>query len=196
MSHANDVSRGRAPHGARGLKSCRPLQARGGGQSRPARGAWIEITHYAVIKKAMLSRPARGAWIEIFLTAYPANQARSRPARGAWIEIPMKMPDAGLILSRPARGAWIEMLCNHYILQIQRSRPARGAWIEIFACSVPFTSPPCRAPHGARGLKYSSNCIGSVITKSRPARGAWIEIMRREPCSLYCLVAPRTGRVD
>ena len=37
----------------------------------------------------LLSRPARGAWIEITsLMAASSATSRSRPARGAWIEIP------------------------------------------------------------------------------------------------------------
>ena len=59
---------GRAPHGARGLKF---LQLR------------LDVDEEA-------SRPARGAWIEISATRYSADQHLSRPARGAWIEIALK----------------------------------------------------------------------------------------------------------
>ena len=42
----------------------------------------------------------------------------------------------------------------------------------------------CRAPHGARGLKYGGAdlCVGSP--ESRPARGAWIEIQGCGRCAL------------
>ena len=53
-----------------------------------------------------------------------------------------------------------------------------------------------RAPHGARGLKYTGH--GTVIRghKSRPARGAWIEIYWPVFANIGEQVAPRTGRVD
>ena len=35
---------------------------------------------------------------------------------------------------------------------------------------------PCRAPHGARGLKSFLAFSGAESCSSRPARGAWIEI--------------------
>ena len=78
----------------------------------------------------------------------------------------------------------------------------------------------CRAPRGARGLKYnffdfalrpffqSRPARGAWIeiemaakralmtSKSRPARGAWIEITRPEPYGGADYVAPREGRVD
>ena len=53
-----------------------------------------------------------------------------------------------------------------------------------------------RAPHGARGLKYSIINAITAISKSRPARGAWIEIVVRIPKAHGFRVAPRTGRVD
>ena len=56
--------------------------------SRPARGAWIEITAAGVtVAVALVSRPARGAWIEIAIWSAQAGLSVSRPARGAWIEI-------------------------------------------------------------------------------------------------------------
>ena len=36
------------------------------GLSRPARGAWIEITQFLALLTSRRSRPARGAWIEIY----------------------------------------------------------------------------------------------------------------------------------
>ena len=63
---------------------------------------------------AQTSRPARGAWIEMSnFASVEAEQAVSRPARGAWIEIPesLKQYEGGKT-SRPARGAWIEMAAS------------------------------------------------------------------------------------
>ena len=39
-----------------------------GRESRPARGAWIEISYFAFVTGNFRSRPARGAWIEIGIT--------------------------------------------------------------------------------------------------------------------------------
>ena len=53
----------------------------------------------------------------------------------------------------------------------------------------------CRAPQGARGLKYYNIKTKVNAAKSRPARGAWVEIPPSWP-SLTCVqVAPRKGRV-
>ena len=57
------------------------------GQSRPARGAWIEIGYYKHLNVIAVSRPARGAWIEIQTAKGRPIKLGSRPARGAWIEI-------------------------------------------------------------------------------------------------------------
>ena len=56
-------------------------------QSRPARGAWIEISVTGACPMSWSSRPARGAWIEISSARLRRPIPRSRPARGAWIEI-------------------------------------------------------------------------------------------------------------
>ena len=58
--------RGRAPHGARGLKYNDLSTVDAGRQSRPTRGAWIEIKGETPSLFILLSRPTRGAWIEIF----------------------------------------------------------------------------------------------------------------------------------
>ena len=56
------------------------------------------------------SRPARGAWVEIISWAYYTNaHAPSRPARGAWVEIVNLGKIQQCLSSRPARGAWVEM---------------------------------------------------------------------------------------
>ncbi len=76
--------------------------------------------------------------------------------------------------SRPAWGAWIEMLIRCVLLLHRASRPAWGAWIEI---NRPLMMPRislCRAPHGARGLKYFHKDLMILVT----------------------VVAPRMGRVD
>ena len=39
-------------------------------RSRPARGAWIEMSNITLVPRLRPSRPARGAWIEISLGIY------------------------------------------------------------------------------------------------------------------------------
>ena len=56
--------------------------------------------------------------------------------------------------SRPARGAWVEMGTEKIPKQYCKSRPARGAWVEIEEESAAALASICRAPQGARGLKY------------------------------------------
>ena len=79
---------------------------------------------------------------------------------------------------------------------VDASRPARGAWIEILPLPLSLISSTGRAPHGARGLKYSHPGYNRASSMSRPARGAWIEISRILAKSPISSVAPRTGRVD
>ena len=56
--------KGRAPHGARGLKRRADQRTDEEARSRPARGAWIETLPEARARIMSASRPARGAWIE------------------------------------------------------------------------------------------------------------------------------------
>ena len=59
------------------------------------------------------SRPAWGAWIEISCWIwYSSSQIWSRPAWGAWIEMPFYSCYLIKRLSRPAWGAWIEIIVS------------------------------------------------------------------------------------
>ena len=59
-----------------------------------------------VICTLLLSRPARGAWVEISLEASPAPEdPASRPARGAWVEIPYPPPLDSRSFRRAPQGA-------------------------------------------------------------------------------------------
>ena len=146
-------------------------------RSRPTRGAWIEIPSFSHDFQHSRSRPTRGAWIEMPVCVYACFHPRSRPTRGAWIEI-CRMPklirlydgraphgarglkclidtvDNADYWSRPTRGAWIEMPSSKDSGIRLSSRPTRGAWIEINITLPDSTTGLCRAPHGARGLKY------------------------------------------
>ena len=54
----------------------------------------------------------------------------------------------------------------------------------------------CRAPYGARGLKYIRYPRKFFFLLSRPVWGAWIEIGACWAMNNAALVAPRMGRVD
>ena len=168
--------------------------------SRPARGAWVEIStsKYAIaLCTRRAPQGARGLKSQSFPVALQI--ARSRPARGAWVEIVvinnsltsagrapqgargLKYMSAPLIAkiaaSRPARGAWVE-ICNSCAGRRSsfQSRPARGAWVEMHLILAPPHDTACRAPQGARGLKYQLAAARGLPAASRPARGAWVEI--------------------
>ena len=170
-----DWLEGRAPHGARGLKYHCRIYDNNTFVSRPARGAWIEITRSASPRWRRSCRAphgARGLKYKVHSDRFSA-QRQSRPARGAWIEIPRRPASHPRSGSRPARGAWIEICSPGRTTSLPASRPARGAWIEIAA-------------------SRSASGVG----ESRPARGAWIEIFTLPENLTDALVAPRTGRVD
>ena len=66
--------------------------------SRPARGAWIEMSLLrSLVWVLAWSRPARGAWIEISRRSCCWNGLPSRPSRGAWIQ--MRMASATVVRS-------------------------------------------------------------------------------------------------
>ena len=80
---------GRAPYGARGLKSAGFEPVVYVLWSRPVWGAWIEMDTVVQREEEMKSRPVWGAWIEIW--PQPSSEPplpESRPVWGAWIEIP------------------------------------------------------------------------------------------------------------
>ena len=53
-----------------------------------------------------------------------------------------------------------------------------------------------RAPYGARGLKFHRDLCTILVNVSRPVWGAWIEIRGNLVMHGQCNVAPRMGRVD
>ena len=75
------------------------------------------------------------------------------------------------------------------------SRPARGAWVEICVLALMLAASICRAPQGARGLKFRHCAAPPRHQQSRPARGAWVEILTECWGLGYVVVAPRKGRV-
>ena len=67
----------------------------------------------------------------------------------------------------------MKSLKSRDIRAVRASRPARGAWVEMILGLIWKAKAKCRAPHGARGLKFME-----------------------DPWVMAALdVAPRTGRV-
>ena len=172
------MKKGRAPQGARGLKSrllrCIPTRH---ALSRPARGAWIEIRKRSTTTATSGSRAPQGAHGLKGMACMAAGcYPLPRPARGAWIEITVTVTTRDFGAGRAPQGArGLKYGGNPgRLLRAPQSRPARGAWIEMSAAYRPNLS----------------------CTPSRPARGAWIEILAVDRDYAAQGVAPRKGRVD
>ena len=50
--------------------------------SRPARGAWVEISSQRKVKTAYWSRPARGAWVEMRVDCASSSKDAVAPRKG------------------------------------------------------------------------------------------------------------------
>ena len=137
----------RAPHGARGLKWSAKRLLSMFHVSRPAWGAWIEISTMLFLSRVPRRRAPHGAR---GLKSHSACTLRGyRPRRAPHGARGLKSIGIGLM----AFGA--------------TSRPAWGAWIEIR-----WRTGTCRprlrrrAPHGARGLKspaFTASTAGSSV---------------------------------
>ena len=147
-------SRGRTPHGVRGLKSTQTRHVRRRHESHPSRGAWIEIPRTALTPYPTSSHPSRGAWIEI---NRPGRRCARAPGRTPHGVRGLKCGCVGLQVgqqpSHPSRGAWIEIIGLDNRLAWRGSHPSRGAWIEMRKNCPNFDVATCRTPHGVRGLK-------------------------------------------
>ena len=165
---------GRAPHGARGLKFIPSFIRRIFGRSRPARGAWIEISRKKGTTSPALSRAPHGARGLKSRTWPRTSSAACRAPHGARGLKFQDRLDKGVGAGRAPHGA--------------RGLKSSGPWMPCSPCG--------RAPHGARGLKSRWQEHLATSEQSRPARGAWIEIWQRNSVIGFLEVAPRTGRVD
>ena len=68
--------------------------------------------------------------------------------------------------SCPARGMWIEMQELAWLrTDRDTSCPARGTWIEIPVSPARTSWVRCRAPQGARGLKWRRACAAACSVK-------------------------------
>ena len=72
------------------------------------------------------SRPAWGAWIEISVSGARLLGLASRPAWGAWIEIDRQGIYPDLFGSRPAWGAWIEITALRSVYRMPYVAPRMG----------------------------------------------------------------------
>ena len=166
---------GRAPRGARGLKSMKESLSGTADSSRAPRGArGLKFLFSAVGKDTLESCPSRGTWIEMTSCARQLRRRPSCPSRGTWIEICRAGCRAGATQGRAPRGARGLKFLPYELLHLAgASCPSRGTWIEI-----PFFW----------GLfAPSSSC---------PSRGTWIEmapVWRSVPVSV---VVPLAGHVD
>ena len=139
LKYADDAAvsaiQGRAPHGARGLKYNFQAVHQLVHESRPAWGAWIEISFLlSLAGAATASRPAWGAWIEICgVVRVCRHTLQSRPAWGAWIEMENARGEDEGFSCRAPHGA----------------RGLKSRWED----EALYGGAAGRAPHGARGLK-------------------------------------------
>ena len=138
----------RAPQGARGLKFLWYFRAgRQSPRSRPARGAWVEITMACTsIRRGTWSRPARGAWVEIYY----------------WID---SMANASCRAPQGARGLKYIVVLSSVLRQSRAPQGARG--LKYFDPVENFRHNERRAPQGARGLKYKHQV---QLPRRRPSR--------------------------
>ena len=143
---------GRAPHGARGLKS------------------FAESGNPTLVKRRA-PHGARG--LKLLLLMLSAFSCPSCPSRGTWIE--MRVSLYGLssqIKSCPSRGTWIEIQnFDRRWRHRPESCPSRGTWIEMHQYDRSRPSYLRRAPHGARGLKYYRGCYFRKKIKVVPLTG-------------------------
>ena len=122
--------------------------------SRPARGAWIEITFTDDGETMVESRPARGAWIEIMLYDVPGLTGCCRAPHGARGLKCSAPADVVIALGRAPHGARGLKLNLSKTPACQRSRAPHGArGLKFCRREGGQAAAPGRAPHGARGLK-------------------------------------------
>ena len=104
-------------------------------------------------------------------------EVESRPVWGAWIEIWLFGLRSPLrVRSRPVWGAWIEIPLQVLLYNPLYCRAPYGARGLKFIVILYQRRERGRAPYGARGLKYRHRTPSRLIQTSRPVWGAWIEI--------------------
>ena len=166
---------GRAPQGARGLKSI-SIAAMFKASCRAPQGArGLKLSSYSLSLLHCYGRAPQGArGLKYFRSGSRTYEGRrSRPARGAWVEIlsawsrlrpasgraPQgarglkSRPDAPLVIakpSRPARGAWVETLPGFRY----RIPPQKGSLCRSAETSFSFSIFTCRSS-GLRSRHFS-----------------------------------------
>ena len=138
-------------------------------------GAWIEITVFQGIARAVSSHPpwVRGLkFITLYITCFCVMVA---PHMGAWIEILEEVSYTDLDGRRTPHGCVDWNADERWKPGKWKVAPHMGAWIEIVIKSNVLTDFKCRTPHGCVDWNiFFLLCFfpGHVA----PHMGAWIEI--------------------
>ena len=120
---------GRAPQGARGLKySAPPINAASVSRRAPQGARGLKSVSIEGVKELYESRPARGAWIEILPSFKRFIVSTGRAPQGArGLKSKMRVYQIVPLKSRPARGAWIEMKTESPHIPERKRRAPQGA---------------------------------------------------------------------
>ena len=134
--------------------------------SRPARGAWVEITFSPAMPPRRCGRAPQGArGLKYQGGRRAVGAAQSRPARGAWVEIASKAKAATCWGCRAPQGARGLKSRSPRPVSAGKGRApqgARGLKLPSYSLSLLYC---CRAPQGARGLKRSRILIAVSLHK-------------------------------
>ena len=129
------LSCSRAPQGARGLKFSLSSRVQPLPRSRPARGAWVEISSAHASAQAHARRApqgARGLKFSFYCGSHLMTGRAPQGARG--LKLFRCCYDETTVARRAPQGARglksLLLLCCPR--SVSSSRPARGAWVEIF----------------------------------------------------------------
>ena len=131
-NQGRNSARGRAPHGARGLKYHCRIYDNNTFVSRPARGAWIEITRSASPRWRRSCRAPHGARGLKYYYKVDEDGKQSRAPHGArGLKYGGAHACHGLRGRAPHGARGLKSSANCHPEEPLLSRPARGAWIEI-----------------------------------------------------------------
>ena len=168
-------SRGRTPHGVRGLKYV----------------MWCEAI------SALRRTPHGVRGLKSTVNSPLTGRTKSHPSRGAWIEISYSRKNRPNFDGRTPHGVrgLKYLLADARVLRA-RSHPSRGAWIEIKISYGSMRDASRRTPHGVRGLK-SRRCLRLFVESSRTPHGVrGLKYRRPDSAPHRPVVAPLTGCVD
>ena len=117
----------RAPQGARGLKFFNAREWQAVNASRPARGAWVEISTAVPPERITCGRAPQGARGLKYRPLHHVQQhLRSRPARGAWVETIIGRRSKAATASRLEGGVWVEIAALKMSAFVTAVAPRKG----------------------------------------------------------------------